>query len=80
METKLMELPVQEHVEGYPVELWQNKEGRLVVRVYSVDRYGVADVDLSDLILWLRDHQTIRVPKSVSKTEELILYGKMPWP
>lgn len=80
METKLMELPVQEHKEGQPVELWLNEKRRLIIRTYSVDRYGEADLDLSDLIIWLRDHRKIRVPKSVSETEELILYGKMPCP
>lgn len=80
MENKLMELPVQEHVEGLPIELWENKKGRLVIRARNKDGSCATDVDLSDLILWLRDHQKICVPKSVSETEELILYGKMPWP
>lgn len=54
METKIAVLPVRELKEGYPVELWVNDKGRLVVRTYSVDRYGESDLDLFDLVAWVR--------------------------
>lgn len=54
METKIAVLPVRELKEGYPVELWVNDKGRLVVRTYSVDRYGESDLDLFDLVDWVR--------------------------
>lgn len=81
METKIAVLTgVQEYSEGEAVELWLNDKGRIVVRAYNEGGCCATDVDLFDIILWLRDHQKIRVPKSVSETEELILYGKMPCP
>lgn len=54
METKIAVLPIRELKEGYPVELWANDKGRLVVRTYSVDRYGESDLDLFDLVDWVR--------------------------
>lgn len=54
MERKIAVLPIRELKEGYPVELWANDKGRLVVRTYSVDRYGESDLDLFDLVAWVR--------------------------
>lgn len=46
---------VREHGEGYPVELWVNEAGRVVVRAYNEGHQNITDVDLSDLMDWLRN-------------------------
>lgn len=45
---------VHEHTERYPVELWINKSGRVVVRSYNECGNNYTDVDLSELMDWLR--------------------------
>lgn len=59
MERKIAVLPIRELKEGYPVELWANDKGRLVVRTYSVDRYGESDLDLFDLVDWVRTQRGV---------------------
>lgn len=68
MERKIAVLPIRELKEGYPVELWVNDKGRLVVRTYSVDRYGESDLDLFDLVAWVRTQRG--VPKEVKRLIE----------
>ena len=51
METKIAVLPgVREYSEGEDVELWVNKNGRIVVRAYNEGRECSTDVDLFDLL------------------------------
>lgn len=45
---------VREHMEGSPVELWLNDSGRIVLRAYNECQNNCTDVDLDDLINWLR--------------------------
>ena len=68
MERKIAVLPIRELKEGSPVELWANDKGRLVVRTYSVDRYGESDLDLFDLVDWVRTQRG--VPKEVKRLIE----------
>lgn len=68
MERKIAVLPIRELKEGYPVELWVNDKGCLVVRTYSVDRYGESDLDLFDLVDWVRTQRG--VPKEVKRLIE----------
>jgi hypothetical protein len=45
---------VREHTERGPVELWLNEEGRVVIRSYNECGNNYTDVDLPDLVDWLR--------------------------
>jgi hypothetical protein len=55
---KLAELPsVREYGEGAAVELWRNVNGRLVIRAYNDCRNNITDVDLLDILDWLRAGQ-----------------------
>jgi hypothetical protein len=54
-ETKLCDMVgVREHSEGGLVELWRNKNGRLIIRAYNERGNNITDVDLWDLLDWLR--------------------------
>lgn len=54
-ETKLAVLSgVREHVEHEPVELWLNRSGRIVVRAFNECLNNYTDVDLADLVGWMR--------------------------
>lgn len=55
LEIKLAELTgVREHTEGDAVELWMNQTGRIVIRAFNECHNNCTDVDLSDLLEWLR--------------------------
>jgi len=45
---------VREHTEREPVELWLNKDGRVVIRSYNEGGNNVTDVDLRDVLDWTR--------------------------
>lgn len=46
---------LRELTEGYPVELWRDeKSGRLVVRAKNEGGCNITEIDLFDLINWLR--------------------------
>lgn len=45
---------VREHTEGFPVELWVNSYGRVVVRSFNECMNNHTDVDLGDLLAWAR--------------------------
>ena len=54
-ETKIaVMVGVREHNESEPVELWLNNEGRTVIRSYNECRNNCTDIDLADLLDWLR--------------------------
>lgn len=54
-ETMIASLPtVREHTEGDQVELWLNRSGRLVLRAFNECHNNHTDVDLVDLLAWLR--------------------------
>ena len=54
-ETKIATLEgVREHNEHEPVELWLSPLGRVVIRAYNECRNNITDVDLADLLDWLR--------------------------
>lgn len=44
---------VREYSEGYQVELWLY-DGRLVIRAYNEASYNETNVDVGDLLEWLR--------------------------
>jgi hypothetical protein len=44
---------VREYAEGYPVELWRNREGRVIIRAFNECGNNVTEVDLYDLLEWL---------------------------
>lgn len=47
---KLVQLPcVREYAEGMPVELWINKNNRLVLRAYNEDGCNYTEVDVLDI-------------------------------
>lgn len=45
---------VREHTENEPVELWLNGDGRTVIRSYNECGNNCTDIDLADLMDWLR--------------------------
>jgi hypothetical protein len=45
---------VREQNEHEPVELWLNESGRVVVRAFDECLNNYTDVDLADLLDWLR--------------------------
>lgn len=45
---------VREHTEGDTVELWTNQAGRVVVRAWNECHNNHTDVDLVDLVSWLK--------------------------
>lgn len=48
---------VREYAEGYPVELRRDdRNGRLVVRALNEGGYNLTDVDLLDLLQWVKAH------------------------
>jgi hypothetical protein len=54
-ETKIANLiTVREHSEGDTVELWVNRNGRLVIRAFNECHNNHTDVDLADLLEWLQ--------------------------
>lgn len=56
IETQIATLPtVREWVEEMPVELWVNRGGRLVLRAYNEDGHNSTEVDVFDLLAWLRE-------------------------
>lgn len=44
---------VREYGEGDPVELWRVK-GRVVVRCFNEGHYNWTDLDLTDLLTWVK--------------------------
>lgn len=55
VDTKIATLEgVREHAEGMPVELWMLDSGRVVVRARNENGYNHTDVDLSELLNWLK--------------------------
>ena len=44
---------VREYAEEYPVEVWMDENGRLVVRAYNEGKHNVTEIDLLDLRNWL---------------------------
>lgn len=44
---------VREYSEGWDVELWRSREGRLIVRAYNEGHNNYTNVDLIDLLRWL---------------------------
>lgn len=45
---------VREYTECDPVELWVNEAGKVVLRSYNECRNNHTDVDLDDLLEWIR--------------------------
>jgi len=55
LETKITSLlSVREWCEGEPVELWLNRSGRLVLRAFNECGNNFTDVDVFDLLEWLK--------------------------
>lgn len=54
METIVM-VGVREHGEGYPVELVM-RDRRIVIRAYNEAHNNTTEVDLVDVLDWLRDN------------------------
>jgi hypothetical protein len=48
---------VREYAEEYPVELREVEEGRLVIQAWNESRHNFTQVDLLDLIAWLKKHK-----------------------
>ena len=44
---------VREYTESYPVEIWRNRTGRLVIRAFNEGGNNCVDLDLWDIINWL---------------------------
>ncbi len=55
LEMKVSVLPIREHQEKLPVELWYNGKGRLVIRAYGESGYVLTDLDLYDVLKWASD-------------------------
>lgn len=52
---KLITLPeVREYGDREPVEIWNNSEGRLIIRAYNEGGNNSTDVDLIDLLEWAK--------------------------
>lgn len=64
---------VREYSEGDPVELWINTEGRVVVRAFNECLCNRTDVDLFDLLDWLRSGN--RDPLEVANELRTIAVG-----
>ncbi len=65
LETQLTTLPdVREWVEGMPVELWVNRANRLVLRAYNEDGHNSTEIDVFDLLAWLKSGNGLAVSKS----------------
>jgi hypothetical protein len=45
---------VREWKEDMPVELWVNRGGRLVLRAYNEDGHNSTEIDVFDLLAWLK--------------------------
>ena len=45
---------VREYVEGHAVELGIRHDGRLVIRAWTEGGYNGVDIDLMDLLEWVR--------------------------
>ena len=45
---------VREYAEGETVELWLNARGRVVIRSYNECGNNYTDVDLGDVLDWVR--------------------------
>lgn len=55
VEVKLLELRgVREHQDGLGVELWRRSDGRVVVRCFNECGYSCTDLDLCDLLGWMK--------------------------
>lgn len=55
VETQIASLPdVREWNEHLPVELWVNRANRLVLRAYNEDGHNSTEVDVVDLLAWLK--------------------------
>ena len=54
------------------VELWVNKAGRVVVRAFNECHNNYTDVDLDDLLLWLRS-ASCRSPSITSQVSILLV-------
>lgn len=50
---------VREYGECDPVELWINEGGRLVIRSYNECGNNCTDVDLADLLNWLKSGRVL---------------------
>ena len=54
-ETKIATLEgVREHTEGMPVELWMLASGSVVVRAFNEGGFNYTNVDLAELLNWLK--------------------------
>lgn len=55
IETQIATLAtVREWVEDMPVELWVNRGGRLVLRAYNECGHNSTEIDVFDLLDWLK--------------------------
>ena len=55
IETQIANLPdVREWNEGMSVELWVNRAGRLVLRAYNEAGHNSTEIDVFDLLAWLK--------------------------
>ncbi len=55
IETQIATLPdVREWNEEMPVELWINRANRLVLRAYNEAGHNSTEIDVFDLLAWLR--------------------------
>lgn len=60
IETQIAALPdVREWKEGMAVELWVNRANRLVLRAYNEDGHNSTEIDVFDLLVWLKSENGI---------------------
>jgi hypothetical protein len=49
---------VRDHCEGYTPELWEDDAtGRLFIRAFNEAKYNVTEVDLLDLLAWVKTYR-----------------------
>lgn len=60
---------VREYAEGFPVELWRDATtGRLTIMAFNEGKCNSVDIDLEDLLHWLRDGEEQRALDAVRKS------------
>jgi len=67
---KISAIPkVREWIEEMPVELWFNREGRVVLKAFNECGYNCTEIDVFDLLDWFDEKGTFNVTRNEAHKE-----------